>query len=615
MSGKAYSNIVKRKQTREVQKWTLNSLKEALIPSAGCYGSTTEILMGNPEQGATQVPIYSKDGHTILSNIHFNRAMEEAIRSECTEMTRYIVRQVGDGTTSAMILSSIIFDELCDKFEGHYPPYMIVQTFQKVTKRIQDEIKKHSRELTQEDVYKISMICTNNNESVSKTLSEIYEKHGTDVFIDVAASITDHDVIKSYDGLTLGVGYSDPCYINTKATKVTDEKAGYSIIKDAHVYAFQDPIDTLEMTNFFNKIVASNILRPINKYGETKDKKYLDQIVPTVIMAPKISIDLNTSFADIVQYMYSFNENLIAKPPLLIITNISETNYETYSDIWQLAKCKPIKKYIDPEVQEHDQKEGKAPTMDNIEEFFGIVKEVKADAYKTTFIEPIGMFALDEDGNPKSDEDGNPIYSETYKGQVNFLEQELKVAIESNETLDVIGNLRRRIHSLKANMVDYFVGGVNATDRDSVRDLVEDAVKNIRSAAVDGVGFGTNFEGLRASADVFKEIIDDENSSDIEKKIAEVIKSAYEEISHVLYDTVYCDKTYEEIDDIIMKSYEVGCPMNFTNKQFDSSVLCTIQQDIVILDVISKIITIMFTTNQALTQGVQYNMYIADEDM
>ena len=31
---------------------------------------------------------------------------------------------------------------------------------------------------------------------------------------------------------------------------------------------------------------------------------------------------------------------------------------------------KPIKKYIDPEVQEHDQKEGKAPTMDNIEEFF-----------------------------------------------------------------------------------------------------------------------------------------------------------------------------------------------------------------------------------------------------
>jgi hypothetical protein len=608
MSGKAYSNIVKKKQIRDVQQWTLNALKEALIPSAGCYGSTTQILIGDPEKGL--IPQYSKDGHTILSNIHFNRALEEAIRRECTEMTRYIVKEVGDGTTSAVILSSLIFNELC-KLDEKYPPYLIVQQFQKIANSIKDEIKNNGRDLTLDDIYKIAMICTNNNERVSKTLEDIYREHGLDVFIDVAASTTDHDVIKSYDGLTLGVGYSDPVYINTRATKATDEKAGYSIINDARVYAFKDPIDTMEMTNFFNAIISKNIIRPINDYATTKDKKYLDKIVPTVIMCPKISVDLNTSFTDIVDFMYSFNNNLSAKPPLLIITNIGETNFETYSDIWKLCNCKLIQKYIDPEIQKKDQEEGKAPTMDNIEDFCGRAKQVKADAYKTTFLEPIGMFALDDDGEIQKDEEGNAIYSENYKGQLAFLEQELKVALDSNETIDVVGNLRRRIHALKANMVDYFVGGVNVTDRDSVRDLVEDAVKNIRSAAVDGVGYGTNFEGLRATKEIGGRTVAE---SDLDVALWNAINAAYIKMSRILYSTVY-NKDGLDVDELINKSLEEGTPMNFTNGEFDGTVLCTIKQDIVILDVISKIITIMFTTNQGLVQNAQYNMYIAEEDM
>ena len=89
-------------------------------------------------------------------------------------------------------------------------------------------------------------------------------------------------------------------------------------------------------------------------------------------------------------------------------------------------------------------------------------------------------------------------------------------------------------------------------------------------------------------------------------------------MSTILYDTVY----YENVDDkdahvkeLIKQSLAENCPMNFMNQEFDHKVLCTIKQDIAILDVIAKIITIMFTTNQSLTQSVAYNMYIdLDED-
>ena len=622
----AFSNVVKKNRTREVQQWTLRALKEALIPSAGCFGSTTQILQGNPENNSGLNTIYSKDGHTILSHIRFNRAIEDSIQKECTDMTRYIVKEVGDGTTSTVVLSSIIFDELLKLNPDNYPPYYVIKSFKEAVSLIQEEIKQNGRDLTLDDIYDISMICTNNNESVSKTISDIYAEHGLDVFIDVAASITNYDVIKSYDGLTIGVGYSDPAYINTKATKKTDEKAGYSIIRNAHVYAFKDPIDTIEMHNFFNKIVMDNIMTPMRKFlqASTQEarKEAWKKVVPTVIMAPKISIDMNASFTEIIEYMYKFNENMDVKPPLLVITNIGEVNADHYSDIWRLCGCKPIKKYIDPKIQEQEVKDGKAPTMDTVTSFYGLADEIKADAYKSTFINPDGMFAKDENGEYVLDENGDRAYSETYKGQINFLEQELKVAIDDNESIDVIGNLKRRIHSLKANMVDYFVGGINITDRDSVRDLVEDAVKNIRSASEDGVGYGTNFEGLRASRNVINRIRESDEYDDLTIEMVDLINTAYLKMSRILYDTVYYSKSEmgdldkkDYIKKLIISSLKNDCPMNFMNKEFDHKVLCTIKQDVAILDVIAKIITIMFTTNQSLTQSVSYNMYIdLDED-
>ena len=125
---------------------------------------------------------------------------------------------------------------------------------------------------------------------------------------------------------------------------------------------------------------------------KTGNNRELKNVKPTVILAPKISLDLNTSFDQIVQFMYKFNQDMSTKPPLLIITNIASVDFEMYSDIWNLCGCKPIKKYIDPQIQEKEQESGDAPTMDNITEFCGFADEVKADAYKTAFINPRNMF-------------------------------------------------------------------------------------------------------------------------------------------------------------------------------------------------------------------------------
>ena len=114
--------------------------------------------------------------------------------------------------------------------------------------------------MTEEDAYDIAMICTNSNKRVANIISKIYKDYGKDVFIDVGASNGNEDVIKTYDGLTLDVGFSDTCYINTVANSnkfVLDPNDienvhGESIIRNASILVSILLVITILITILFN---------------------------------------------------------------------------------------------------------------------------------------------------------------------------------------------------------------------------------------------------------------------------------------------------------------------------------------------------------------------------
>jgi hypothetical protein len=59
---------------------------------------------------------------------------------------------------------------------------------------------------------------------------------------------------------------------------------------------------------------------------------------------------------------------------------------------------------------------------------------------------------------------------------------------------------------------------------------------------------------------------------------------------------------------------EIQEPINLNTGEFDGSVLTSIDADRVIIDCISKILTIMFTSNQAIVQNPVYNVYGSYEE-
>ena len=583
------SNIVTGKKLKEVQLQTLKDISDVISKTAGPFGSSTMILH---DDSLTE---YSKDGHKVLSNIQYHKPIERAVHDELLNITEYVVRNVGDGTTSAVQLSYIIFRELYKYMSGEgaeYPTHMIIDALENVVSQIKKRIKLSSRDLTSDDVYKICMISTNGNIQISEDISSIYKKMGNDVFIQVNTSNSDNTVLKTYDGIFLDKGYPSAAFINTDK--------GTTDIRNPRIYYFEDVVDTPDMMNMFMRIFKDNIY---DHYAAGKPENY----IPTIILAPSVSQDLKGELANIEAIFYSFDKANAStqKPPFCIVTGIN-TN-DNIDDIVMLCGCPRIKKFINPDVEAKAIEEGNAPSPDTVTNFYGTADQVIIDSSTTKFINPQYLF----DDTAEIAEDGSRPHSKVYEGLVNHLKAELKLAEESREDLTLIVNLKRRLNHLETNFVEYFVGGVAASDRDNVKDLVEDAVLNCRAAAVNGVGFGANFEGLLASSKVHRGM-DLTNSTALERVISHTIAVSYYELVLNLYSTAYPEKEAKEKIEADVKN---GYPTNLRTGESDGSVLCALNEDPVILDAVTRIVSVMVLSNQALVQEPIRNAYIdVDKD-
>jgi chaperonin GroEL (HSP60 family) len=587
----AKSNVVKKDTLRRVQYSTLQDIAEVLEHTFGPRGTNTVFLKGS--DATTLTVNYTKDGRKCLEHLLYNNPIELSIQTQLKDIVTHVDKEVGDGTTSATLLSNAIFQQLCadevnDK-SGYTNPYATNRDFEKAVDLIKANIILHRREFTLDDVYDIAYTSTNGNEDVARELYNIYKEYGLDVYIDTTIANTEESIVKVYDGLTLDEGYSDSAYINTTTGKAS--------IRNAKVYAFADPVDTTELVPLLEKIIYKNAMLPILNPDE-----YDYEPIPTVIMAPKISRDLSEMIGKLVDLLYSYDsQNLkTQKPPILIVTNLLGGNMDKFIDLSRLCGCKLIKKYIDPHLQEEAIKKGEAPTVDNIDDFAGECELVEADNRMTKFINPKCMYEKNPDGSDRLDENGDPIPTATFANMLEWLASELEAAELNGEDDKTKFQLRQRLQSLKANLVEYAVGGVSISDRDAVKDLVEDAVKSCRSAAMSGVGYGANFEGLRASL----EIASDNNVPKNIRKMAFIIAKAYVDVARVLYSTVDKDP-----DEVITETLEKGEPYNIRTESYDSKVITSINTDVYILDAISKIVTLMFGCDQCLLQVPALNRY------
>lgn len=594
---KAVSNIVPKDVLREVQLETIERIANALANSYGPSGSTTLIRKGDDVKGSG-VTAYTKDGHSILGAIKFNKPIEMSILDDLKDITRNTVKTVGDGTTSAVILSYEIFRALNEIISDHanFTEKAVVAELQKVVKDITTIIENSKQKPTIDKIYQIALTSTDGNEEVANSIREIYEQFGLGVYIDVGISNTTNHMVKTYEGLTIDGGYFNPCFINRAKDAVSE-------LQNPNIYIFEDPIDNNYTLNLCYKIVEQNLIAPLTKYNTLvqqgnqaeADAVIANELKATAIITPTFGRDIRSQMDSIIDMMSS--SKIEQRAPLTIITGM--TDVDRLADLAAMTGAKTIKKYVDPEVQKSDVEKGIAPTLDNVAtEFGGKAELLVADTKTTKVINPELMFV--------NNEEGKRVFSSEYNNLLASLEAQLAQLDTVKESATEVNVLRRRIQSLKCNMVDYLIGGVSYTDRDALKDAVEDAVLNCRSAAKEGIGYAANFEGLRAAYEVTEVT---SNLSPIREAVSNAVYKAYANTVARIYVDYMAVEDIEQ-DDLIKTLIERNKPIDVTGN--DREVLSSIKTDPTTLQAIVDIVGLMFKTNQFLCPIPDMNTYTAE---
>lgn len=593
---KLVNNVISKDVLRYIQRKVLDDLSNIMSCTYGPHGSSTLIIKGKSTDSNNIITEYSKDGKTVANSLNYAYPVEAAISSEICDITDYLEKTVGDGTTTAVVMGAAIFrflmliNEDIEKINNN--PYEIVRVFNKVVNDIKEEIQRNAREVKLEDIYDMAYISTNGNIEAAEMLHSIYEKYGFDVYIDAHTSINEETYLREYDGVTADVGFSDAMYVNSVS--------GECEIRDPEIYVFGDPVDTPEMIGYFEQILLNNIFIP---FQQQKD------VVPTVIVANKLSRDASPLMKQLgtILYQYDKKDLYTQKPPICVITDTTLYR-DQFDDIARLCGSIVINKYINPEIQKADIEKGIAPTLETIRNFAGSTQKFVANAVRCKFINPKKMYFYD-----KQTKDGHYVHTPEYMSLLNYLESEYESGAKQGLNIIELGRLKRRINYLKGCMVEVFVGGISDSSRLLLKKSLDDAILNCRAAVKNGVGYAASFEGYRAI---------DKISTELNKKFANqcYVLNKYESI----YD--YCVKAikygyntsilklYGVEKDIIGKnileeSLKQQKPYNIFTNEYDGRVLCAINTDQAVLDAIAKIIMTLYTSNQAIVPSASLNVY------
>lgn len=564
------TNCVKEDALRYYVTDIVGKISEILSKSYGPFGSHT--LLKN---GDLSTKIYTKDGKTILDNIKMTGEISEFVLNEFKSITNYIASNVGDATTTVVLLSNLILQEIfCLKAEptggrldlensilNKYPSSYIIDAINKVSGYLKDIIIKEKQEFNSEKAYYIAYTASNGNKEISQLIKDIYDEYGSDIYLEPKYSLNGKEEVRVFDGTTLDYPMLSPIFINNNEGNCT--------IDNPKIYFFKDAIDTKEMIECVATIINENIIRPI----ELKSK------IPTVIIAPRFSRDFDIEFAKFFKNIE--NLHTLAKPPLCFIE--ADHDLTGLDDIRNLSGATFIAKYLtsDNKIDYNNIK--------MLNEKCGTCEKIIIDGSKTMFK---GIAS-----------------KERFKEVIDQLKlQIVNEEKKMNPNHSHISNYKKRISKLTSQVVEIYIESISTSDKCNKFLVYEDVCTSVMNAAKNGVGRAALFELYNACNKLNLENYNEEYNSLYHSILLFIKNSVTSLVGYLLRTSKEDDR---KINEVLYAIPFKEMPYNIITNEYDANLLTTIMSDIEILSSISIILSNLITTNQMLissdVEALSYN--------
>lgn len=208
-------------------------------------------------------PIITKDGVTVAKEIYLKDPVENAGAQVIKEVSMKAAKLAGDGTTTATVLASFIYNEGLKAINSGVNPVELKRGMDKATSEIIDNLRELSRDVkTNEEVKQIATISANNDTHIGTIIAEAMDSVGKNGVIQVGESRTSETTLEIVEGMQVERGFISPYFVTQQATMTTTLENPYILIYDRKISSVKEILPLLETCSKQNKpllVIADDV--------------------------------------------------------------------------------------------------------------------------------------------------------------------------------------------------------------------------------------------------------------------------------------------------------------------------------------------------------------------
>lgn len=175
------------------------------------------------------------DGHAASVEVELENEFENAVVMYIRESTEKTNSRVGDGTTTSVVLTKAILDQVIPKEDDPFAGtnyFKQVQEIQKATKEAVEYIKSKSKKVeTADELYKVAY-NSYNNEPIARLIADTLFKVGQDGVLLIEDSRTAETEVEVVEGVELEKGFASPYFVNNDKESVVFNDPAFLLVND-----------------------------------------------------------------------------------------------------------------------------------------------------------------------------------------------------------------------------------------------------------------------------------------------------------------------------------------------------------------------------------------------
>ena len=238
----------------------IDKVARAAIVTMGSAGPA--VMIKHQTDGI--MPVFTRDGVTVARSIGFEDRIADLGARMLRDVAGAMSRQVGDGTTTAIVLAQKLAQESLKRVASGFHPLQLKKGLDLALTLVEKHLLDNAvTGVTADWIEKIATVATKDEQGVGSLLVQALDELGVDGQLTFQLGNRREDELAIVDGIHFEQGYLSPYFITDKnrAEAVLDNP--YILLYDREIHDLMDLIPILEEVKAEGRsllIIAENVI-------------------------------------------------------------------------------------------------------------------------------------------------------------------------------------------------------------------------------------------------------------------------------------------------------------------------------------------------------------------